>query len=332
MKKIKSEFSGNSTLQYNFGSVSENIHVGENVFIEAETVEIGVNVRIGDNVYLKAKHIKVGNNSKIDNNVGFNQDMDNVSIGDHTEISEGVKIRVKGFSVGDYGRIHSEVVLYGQKECTIGHNCWIGQWCILNTKEKLEIGNNFRVGVQSQIWTHVASGELIEGCKMYNVESTIIEDDVWLVGHTIISPGIRIRKKTTVLPGAILSKDTIEGHCYAGIPAIDITEKYNPYAPITLDEKYEMMKGFINTFTTKRPEYLDKVFLLNSPDENECNIPEEGALIIYKDANDNFVNNKNSIFDIKTKKYNKQCSPIEIAFILDNLGHKARFVPNDCNL
>jgi hypothetical protein len=68
----------------------------------------------------------------------------------------------------------------------------LGQNCILNSTERLTIGNGVGIGTYSCVWTHGFHGELLEGCKILKLAPTVIEDDVLIVGsYNIVSPGAR---------------------------------------------------------------------------------------------------------------------------------------------
>lgn len=81
----------------------------------------------------------------------------------------------------------------------------------------LIIGNGAEIGMYSQVWTHVASGEQIEGCTLYSKRETIIEDDVWLVGSCIVgSEVLSWIGEGVALINSVLTKDTLPDRAYAG--------------------------------------------------------------------------------------------------------------------
>lgn len=311
-------------------NIGKNVHINPSAQISAKELIINNNVSIAANTEIFAEKIYLGYGTEIKSGtkLGFKEYLSGskIFIGDHSIIDNNVRASVPILVIGDYGIVHENVAFYGEEPCTIGHNCWIGQYSILNSKARLQIGNNFRIGVQSQVWTHVASGELIEGCKIYNIAPTIIDDDVWLVGHVIISPGIRIAKKTIVLPGAILSKDTEESHCYAGIPSVDITSKYNPYSILTLDEKYDLMIGWINDFLKSNPHYKNYIKVEKKP-SNIRTVPKEHVVFSHGIENIDKFKIKGTFFDVYKKQYGKRNSKLEVDIIRYLIGHKARFTP-----
>ena len=90
-------------------------------------------------------------------------------IGDNNIINDNTRIIISGdFSAGDWNVFHNDMLIMADDHVKIGHNCWFGQNTILDGAGGLEIGNGVRVGMYSQIWTHVASGEQIEGCTFFS--------------------------------------------------------------------------------------------------------------------------------------------------------------------
>ncbi len=309
--------------------VGKNVSFGSDVMIESKKLYIGDNTKISDNTKIIADTITIGHGVEIKDNVIFGLEKiepeSEVRIGDYSTIHRNVRASTSIISIGDYGTIHEGVTLYGNKKISIGHNCWIGQWSILNSKAELIIGNNFRMGVQSQIWTHVASGELIEGCNIYKVAPTTIEDDVWLVGHVIVSPGVKISKKSVVLAGAFVNRDTEPSHSYAGVPAKDITDKLTPYRTVSIEEKFNMINEWMREFINSHPELKTRIRI----EKNVEDIPDREDYVVFTTNIDELKAQfeKTTLFDLQTKKYTKRRSRTETEVIKYLIGHKARFIP-----
>ncbi|WP_425482538.1 acyltransferase, partial [Fulvivirga aurantia] len=187
------------------------------------------------------KNVTITNQSKVGNKV---------VIGDCNIFHDNTRIIVgeEDVNIGDWNVFHNNILMIGIRSMKIGHNCWFGQNTVIDSSGALKIGNGVRVGMYSQIWTHVASGELIEGCSLFGFRETIIEDDVWLVGSCIVSSGIRIRRKTIALANSNLTKDTEEESVYAGSPAKK-KENLNFYKKVTLEDKMQMIVQWAETFT-----------------------------------------------------------------------------------
>jgi acetyltransferase-like isoleucine patch superfamily enzyme len=154
--------------------------------------------------------------------VQFGPNCKNVRIGHGARINRDVYIDVAELHIGDYVTIHHGTVIHGDK-VTIGHNCWIGHYCILDGHGGLlSIGNNVGVGAQSQLWSHMKFGDILNGCRWHRMENLVIEDDVWLVGHCVVTP-ITARQGSMLMVGGMATKDMEANHVYAGSPAKDMT-------------------------------------------------------------------------------------------------------------
>jgi hypothetical protein len=187
----------------------------------------------------------------------------------------------------------------------------------------------------SYVWTHVAAGELLEGCNLFGANQVIIEDDVWLVGNVVVSPGIVLRKGTIVLAGSVVTKDTETKKCYAGVPAKDITDKVVPYHAIELQEKYEIMHSFAKGFVESLPNcrkledgYDTELgaIIFRPSLSGKLNFSKD-TLIITKEIGSYSCSDNLTIFDLSTKLYTKRLTPIEIKFMRFLGGFRARFLP-----
>ena len=106
------------------------------------------------------------------------------------------------------------------------------------------IGNNCGIGAYSQLWSHIRYGDPLEGCNYESESPLTIGDDVWFVGHCIVSP-ITAKDKSMALVGSVITKDMEYNHIYAGSPAKDITNKIKPqFSDITISDKRKIMSQF----------------------------------------------------------------------------------------
>ena len=98
---------------------------------------------------------------------------------------------------------------------------------------------------------------------------------------------------------------------------------------LTACSSFKLIYQLVDDFISEKPKYSGKIFLFCNPAKVPIQIPNKEVLIIFKDAKGTFDIKENSVFDIKTKKYRKMRSRIEISFIKANIGHNARFIPYD---
>jgi acetyltransferase-like isoleucine patch superfamily enzyme len=255
--------------------------------IEAEEICIGKHVTIHPSAVIK----------------GFKGIAKRIVIGDNTFIGNDVQILCDNFTIGDYGKIHNHTTIHGPLACSIGHNAWIGQYSILDTTGELVIGNNCGIGAHSQLWSHIKYGDSLEGNKFNKVKKMEIGNDVWFVGHCIVSP-IIAQDKSMALAGSVISKDMAFNQLYGGCPAKNLTHKLgNPFADNSLESKLSMMQ-----------EYLE-----------QSNIDTSTIKIItdIKEIKDESI----TYFNVANRTYTKRLSEAEIKLMHYLLPEKAKFVP-----
>lgn len=232
---------------------------------------------------------------------GINGPAKSIRIGDHTYIGENVQIICDDFEIGDYGKIHHDTNVHGYKPCRIGHNAWIGQFTIIDSIGGTTIGDNCGIGAHSQLWSHIKYGDMLEGCRFGIHRSLTIGNDVWFVGHCIVSP-IVAANKSMAMVGSVITKDMEYNSVYAGVPAQDITDKVGPqFKEVTLGNKMDKMLDYLYGFSVTNIRIVESV--------------------------DDFKDDGNTYFAVSTRQYKKTGSREEIAFMKYLLPEKAKFVP-----
>lgn len=260
---------------------------------------------------IHAKEISIGRGVVIEEGASISdpeRPMERLVIGDYVTISANCKFRVPHLEIGDYTQIHAYTLANGYAPLTIGHNGWVGQNCILNATDRLQIGNNFGVGAYSQLWTHIAYGDVLDGCRWDSTNPMVIGNDVWFVGHCVVSP-IVAEDRSMALLGSLITKNMEAGRVYAGSPARDVTEKVGPqFGHITIDQKIEKFMNML------------KKFFVNN---NDFDISKIGF-----SADGTVIQDGETIFDLSTRTYNKHHSNEEVAFMRFILP-RAKFTPEE---
>jgi len=171
-----------------------------------------------------------------------------IKIGDYCTIGAGVKVVCSGgdVSIGDWTTLHDNCLILAGQYARIGEHCWFGQNCVLDGTGGLAIGNGVRVGMYSQIWSHVAAGEQIEGCTLFGERPVEIEDHVWLVGSCIVASGVTLGRRTVALIGSNITKPWPANSVLAGTPAA-LKAGLTFYRDITLDEKWALMGQWLQS-------------------------------------------------------------------------------------
>lgn len=283
--------------------------------------QIDVTAKIHPNVKL-GEYNRVGKNVVIEI-LGDDPNL-SVTIGDNNIINDNTRIFIHGkFSMGDWNVLHNDMLLMAEQHLHIGHNCWFGQNTILDGAGGLVIGNGVRVGMYSQIWTHVASGEQIEGCTLYSKRETIIEDDVWLVGSCIVGSGLKLGWRSVALINSVLTKDTLPDRAYAGSPA-KLMEKAQFYVEKSLDEKFELLSGWLNDFVSINNgltlKKIESLYLLLENSETK-----EKVVFFKRASSDN--EKSESKFYLEDKTFIKTNSLLERQVYKYLYNNKARFLP-----
>lgn len=251
--------------------------------IHAENISIGKFVTIEDGVYIGNK---------------FGKKAKNVIIGDGVHIGHNSRFYYPNFEIGDYTDINNHAFGSGDLDCKIGSCCWFGQNCILDSEGGLEIHNGVGVGAYSQLWSHITFGDTLEGCRWDQKKKLTIEEDVWMVGHCIVSP-ITAEKKSMAMVGSVITKDMKANQIYAGTPAKDMTGIFgNQYQERSIEEKYQIMIEKYKEFLDANPEYKSS--------------KEHIEIIKSKDS----VSNDNiSYFNVEDRTYSKLLTQMEYDFM-----------------
>ena len=227
-----------------------------------------------------------------------------ILIGDHCYIGEGVQIRCPDFTLGDYSKLQHQTTVHGYLPCSIGHNAWIGQFCIIDSIGGTTIGDNCGIGAHSQIWSHIKFGDVLEGCRFLSEKAMQIGKDVWFVGHCIVSP-IVAADRSMAMVGSVVTKDMAYNTIYAGSPAVEITSKIGPqFLAPSIAEKMNAMRGHLELF--------------GSP----------GSIRIIEDASEARDDGK-SYFIVSSRSYTKIGSSEEVAFMKYLLPSRAKFTPHE---
>jgi acetyltransferase-like isoleucine patch superfamily enzyme len=326
--------------------IGKNVSIGKGTVISGRNVTIEDNVTLGDNARITAQNIVIGFGSRIEEGcrLALPGEGSRLVLGDNCIIGSDTKIIVPVFEAGDYLTLHNHGLVNGLKPVKIGHNVWIGQNCILNSNEALTIGNGVGIGAYSCVYTHGFFGELLEGCQVYKVAPVTIEDDAWIVGSfNIISPGVKVGRRAIILTGSVLTRDAPPFTCWGGNPARDITAKVPTYRTVGVDEKFDIMKGYMDEFIEKyykvNARRHDRGWTIDAtgrtmeiifiPVHEDASAAEQDSIRIIFTKMDRATKPHPlvTVFDLSSKRYTKRRSKLEIEIIKFLSSTKARFLP-----
>ena len=257
---------------------------------------------------IQTDELDIGKNTIIEPSVkisGINGKAKKIVLGDNCYIGGNVQIICDDFSLGDYSKIHHNTTVHGYLPCHIGHNAWIGQFTIIDSIGGVTIGNNCGIGAHSQLWSHIKYGDTLEGCRFLSEKPMQIGNDVWLVGHCIVSP-IVAQDKSMAMAGAVITKDMNFNEIYAGAPAASISDKIGfQFIEKSIEEKFAKMNAYLNQWNANS----EKIKIVKSPNEID------------------FDNVEITYFNVADRTYTKKGTVEEISFMNFLLPAKAKFVP-----
>jgi len=255
--------------------------------IEAENIHIGVGTVIEPTAIIR----------------GLKGKARSISIGDHCYIGHNVLILCDEFELGDYSKIHHDTNIHGYLPCLIGHNAWIGQFTVIDSIGGTTIGNNCGIGAHSQLWSHIKFGDMLEGCRFKSEKPLTIGNDVWFVGHCIVSP-IHAADKSMAMVGSVVTRDMEYNTIYAGSPAKEISGKIgNQFDNVSIESK--------------------RLMLLMHLKESGC---DDGSILIVDSPSD-IGHDELSYFILETRTYVKRGTANEVNFMKYLLPEKAKFTP-----
>jgi hypothetical protein len=184
------------------------------------------------------------------------------------------------------------------------------------------------------VWTHGYFGQLVDGCAMFSVKDTIIEDDAWLIGsYNTVFPGVTIGKQAVLMGTSVVTKSLEPNHIYSGNPAKDITDKLGaPYRTLNWEEKKTVL---IESLVS----YFEKYAISYQRNEDQIDVNDMGTIFFrheaLRDGDVAFVekldaqlaSSMGSFFCLTNKTYIKTYSPLEILVKKILNPTVARFIP-----
>jgi acetyltransferase-like isoleucine patch superfamily enzyme len=248
---------------------------------------------------INAKRLFIGKGVVIEEDVlitGRNGPADIVILGDFCYIGRHTRIIVPEFRLGDYSKLHAFSYANGENPLRIGRNCWIGGNSVLDSMGGLDIDDNVGIGAHSQIWSHIQFGDIIEGCRFFSKKYMKIESDAWFVGHCIVSP-VEVGKKSMAFAGSVITKDMLPNRVYAGVPAVDITDKVGPqFEEKSIKEKTDSLQKLIYVFVSDNVQFKDQLMTIQSSSQIKegvtCfNLSDRTYTKLYTLAEINFLRN-----------------------------------------
>lgn len=252
-----------------------------------------------------------------------------VIFGDYGTIGANVKLVVSGdVTIGDWATLHDDCLVLSTAGVTIGDHCWFGQNTIIDGTGGITIGNGVRVGMYSQLWSHAAAGERIEGCTLFAERPVTIGDDVWLVGSCIVASGISLGDRLVALIGSNITKSFPANIVIAGVPAAE-RPGLSFYKTLELDEKMALLGEWLHAAEGELGVIVESDAHGRRHAVRPADPALRGSLIFARDEADARQLAKAvpdaTVCCVESKRYTKRLSPLEWRVLKYLAGNKARF-------
>lgn len=133
--------------------------------------------------------------------------------------------RLFGMKIGRGSAIHMFASVYKVSGIQIGKDSIIGEWAVLDGRDKLTIGDH--VDIATGVMIYNSQHDIND--PEFNAETSPVEigDFVFIGPRAIILPGVSIGKGAVVAAGAVVTKSVSPFAIVGGVPAQVIGERKN---------------------------------------------------------------------------------------------------------
>jgi maltose O-acetyltransferase len=137
--------------------------------------------------------------------------------------------RLSGIRIGAGSTIHMYMRLYDPRNIIIGDDTIVGEFAVLDGREKLIIGNHVALATGVMIYNseHNIEAEHFAADEGIASASVAIGDYVFIGPRAILLPGVSIGKGAIVAAGAVVTKDVEPFTIVGGVPARTIGKRQN---------------------------------------------------------------------------------------------------------
>lgn len=131
--------------------------------------------------------------------------------------------RLAGMTIGSGSTIHTGARFYNPANIVIGKDTIVGEFAVLDGRDKLHIGNH--VDIATDVMIYNAQHDIQSPMFHAISEPVTIHDYVFIGPRAIILPGVTVGRGAVVAAGAVVTKDVGEYEIVGGVPAKVIGER-----------------------------------------------------------------------------------------------------------
>jgi acetyltransferase-like isoleucine patch superfamily enzyme len=121
-------------------------------------------------------------------------------------------------------RVRERAKILMPEKLVCGEHVWIGEGAYVDASGGLSIGAHSTIGVGVYVWTHTSALANLEGRNVPGGADVLrrpvaIGARCYIVGPSVINPGVTIGDGAMVLPMSVVTEDVPAGSIVAGAPA-----------------------------------------------------------------------------------------------------------------
>ena len=140
-------------------------------------------------------------------------------------LTDDERARLLGLPASCRVRENTKILMPERLVC--GEHVWIGENVYLDASGGLAIGDHATIGVGVYVWTHTSAlANLLHANEPGGAHvirrQTAIGKGCYIVGHSVVNPGVSVGDGAFVLPVSVVTADVPAGDIVAGAPARSI--------------------------------------------------------------------------------------------------------------
>ncbi len=187
------------------------------------------------NCWYRLRLARLGSGSQLAGGINLSYPR-RIAIGKTVSISPRVTLRANtaanpGIAIGNGCSFQEACILSAnQGRISVGHNCWLGPFCLVYGNGDVTIGNNVMIAARSSINTvshHAGRCDMPMSEQGIYCAPVTIEDDVWIGMHAVVLQGVVIGRGSIIGAGAVVTSDIPPWSIAVGTPARVIKRRDN---------------------------------------------------------------------------------------------------------
>lgn len=131
--------------------------------------------------------------------------------------------RLSGIKIGRGSTIHMYARFYDPKNISVGKDCVIGEYAVLDGRARLTIGDH--VAISTAVMIYNSEHDIESADFIARNEPVVIDDYVFIGPRVIILPGVTIGHGAVIGAGAVVTRDVAPFAIVGGVPAKTIGER-----------------------------------------------------------------------------------------------------------